>query len=115
MSTLIPNIQWWEIKAMTHEQLRRMRACEVYDGDISKDENYVYTHIPKNPHDSIVSDRVRTKAEFLGVSTNSIYPPEIPETNAIKVFTCDVCGKSFGYKFALSGHKRTHNKVLVEV
>ena len=46
-------------------------------------------------------------------------PPDIPvtspaelsdvEKSAIaKPFTCDVCGKSFGTKLALSGHKRSH-------
>lgn len=46
-------------------------------------------------------------------------PPDIPvtspaelsdaEKSAItKPFACDVCGKSFGTKLALSGHKRSH-------
>lgn len=87
-STLIPNRQWGEIKAMTDEQRRLMRACEVYEGDVTKDENYRYTHIPRNPYDSIVADNVRTKAEYLGLSTNSIYPPEIftPEVKAVDLY-----------------------------
>ena len=46
-------------------------------------------------------------------------PPDIPVTSPAtlsdtekseiaKPFTCDVCGKSFGTKLALSGHKRSH-------
>ena len=79
MSTLIPNRQWAEIKEMAPKELRFLRACEVYDGDI-RAENYLYTHIPLNPHDSFVADNIRTKAEYLGQSTNSIYPvPQIEE------------------------------------
>jgi len=46
-------------------------------------------------------------------------PPDIPVTSPAelsdaeksviaKSFACDVCGKSFGTKLALSGHKRSH-------
>lgn len=77
MSTLIPNLQLSEIHAMSPEQLRLLRSCEVYDGDKNKDENYVYTHISRNPYDGIVADNIRTKAEYLGVSNNSIYPLEV--------------------------------------
>jgi len=78
MSTLIPNIQWEEIKAMTPEQLRLMRSCEVFDGDVNEDENYIYTHISRNPYDMIVADNKRIRAEQLGMSSNSIYPPDEP-------------------------------------
>ena len=76
MSTLIENRQLSEIQAMSLEQLRLMRSCEVYDGDSGRDENYIYTHISRNPYDGIVADNIRTKAEYLGLSSNSIYPLE---------------------------------------
>jgi len=85
-------------------ELRKMRACEVYDGDIAKGENYLYTHLPKNPYDRVVADRIRIRAEQLGMSSNSIYPAEEPT----KLFRCDECGRKFDHKIALAGHQRTH-------
>jgi len=108
MSTLILNKQLKEIQAMTPAQLRLLPCCEVYDGEV-KDENYIYTHISHNPWDMIVADNIRTKAEYLGMSSNSLYPPEPVK----EVFTCEECGKSFDYKVALIGHQRTHRKESV--
>ena len=82
MSTLIPNRQLSGIRQMTPEQLRLMRACEVYDGDVSHDENYLYTHTPRNPYDGIVADSVRTRAETAAFSSNSIYPLEVVQQEA---------------------------------
>ena len=118
MSTLIPNRQLEEIKAMTSEQLRLMRSCEVYDGDVDKDENYIYTHISRNPYDIVVADNKRIRAEQLAMSNNSIYPPESDPLS--KEFVCNQCGASFDYRVALEGHKRHHlikekMKVLTEI
>jgi len=111
MATLIPNRQLTEIKKMKPSDFRTLRACEVYDGEI-RDENYLGTFIPKNVFDSVVADNVRTKAEYLGVSTNSIYPNYEQEK---KSYICDECGVGFDIKIALVGHKRSHKKELVEV
>jgi len=81
------------------------RAAEVYNG-----EDYIFTLIPLNPYDSIVADNIRTKAEYLGVSTNSLYPLE-ERREYRKEFCCDECGKSFPQRIALEGHKRSHRKV----
>ena len=84
MSTLIPMRQWDEIRRMTLAQLRLLKACEVYDGDVARDENYVYTHIPRNPYDGVVEDRIRIRVEQLGMSSNSIYPKRPEEVLVVE-------------------------------
>ena len=113
MATLIPNMQLSEIRSKTREQLSTLRTCEIYDGEI-RDENYIYTHVSNNPYDSVVGTNIRTKAEYLGVMSNTIYPPAIEtpaikeESAAKKKYACSDCEASFDYAVALAGHKRVH-------
>jgi len=89
-----------------------LRSCEVFDGEV-RDENYIYTHISHNLFDGIVADRIRTKAEFLSVSSNSIYP--LGDIPVAEKFTCEECGRSFDYKVALAGHLRSHKREAIVV
>ena len=74
MSTLIANVQLSDLlKALASG--KALKACEVFNGEPS-DITYVGTFIPRNPYDSVVADRIRTQSEYLGMSSNSIYPSE---------------------------------------
>lgn len=64
MATLIPNVQIKDFQP-------HGRPCEVFEG-----ERYIGTWLPANPHDCVVADRIRIRAEQLGMQSNSIYPPE---------------------------------------
>ena len=80
--------------------------------------------IPQPPPESVAEPENQRTIEPPGTEPESEVqgkdnPPDIPVTSPAalsdtekseiaKPFTCEVCGKSFGTKLALMGHKRSH-------
>jgi hypothetical protein len=61
MATLIPQVQVTDFQKLTVEQIRRLKCCEVYDG-----EDYLFSFT--NPK----TDYIRLKTEYLGQLSNSV-------------------------------------------
>lgn len=82
-------------------------GARIFDSEISLTEleknGWVDTPEKLDPQPSIPPPPVEEPA-------TEVAPPEggTGEGDGVETFTCEVCGKEFGHKLALSGHMRTH-------
>lgn len=68
MSTLIPEIPLSEFKKLKAHELKRLKSCEV-----TSDGQYLFTVIiPPSRGGMSIVDRLKTEAEYLAVSSNTI-------------------------------------------
>ncbi len=103
MSDLIPAIKWEELKAKSPAHIKNLPCQEILDSE----GNYIATLVVPS------TGFIRVQTEYHGQLSNSIMPKREPEPE-VKANKCPECGKVCLSPLGLSGHMRSHKK-LVEV
>lgn len=96
---IVPQSMTFESKPLLSPLLAHQINNNYIDEDENRKKNFSYTS------QASTSTPISSPASHSGDSLEGL---EKKEATKAKVFTCNVCQKSFGYKHVLQNHEKTH-------